>query len=117
MAEQTEVEWQPTCEQAGCIGIRLPSARACLAHADEEETAAGLEQIGKTGKIDARGVPITPALLERILTAVPHGEKLEPLIKDCQFGRATFTGETDFHGATFQQNAGFRRATFQQNAG
>ena len=54
MAEQTEVEW-PTCDQAGCIGIRLTSARMCLAHASEEETAAALKLVGETGEIDARG--------------------------------------------------------------
>jgi len=50
MAEQTEVEW-PTCEQAGCIGICLASARACLAHASEEEAAAALRIVGETGEI------------------------------------------------------------------
>ena len=50
MAEQTEAEW-PTCEQAGCIGIRLASAPMCLAHASEEETTAGLRMIGETGEI------------------------------------------------------------------
>ena len=100
MAEQTEVEW-PLCEQAGCAGIRLASARLCLAHASEEETAAALKLISETGAIDARGVPITGALLERILTAAPRGENEEPLLKDCQFGGATFTGAATFAEASF----------------
>ena len=84
MTEQTKVEW-PTCEQAGCIGIRLTSARMCLAHSGEDETAAALKRVRETGAIDVRGVPITGALLERILTAAPRGEHEEPLIKDCRF--------------------------------
>ena len=62
MAEQTEIEW-PTCEQAGCIGIRLASVRMCLAHASEEETATGLRMVGETGEIDAHGVPLFSRVL------------------------------------------------------
>jgi hypothetical protein len=111
MAEQTEVEW-PVCEQAGCAGIRLASARLCLAHASEEETAAALKLISETGAIDARGIPITAALFERILTAAPRGENEEPLLKDCRFDWATFTGDAGFGGATFTGDAGFAEATF-----
>jgi hypothetical protein len=116
MAEQSEVEW-PVCEQADCSGIRPASARMCLAHASEEETAAALKLISETGAIDARGVPITSALLERILTAAPRGKNEEPLLKDCQFGGATFTGTAGFFQATFQQHAGFGGATFAGAAG
>jgi uncharacterized protein YjbI with pentapeptide repeats len=115
MTEQSEVEW-PTCEQAGCVGIRLASARMCLAHASEEETAAALELISKAGEIDARGVPITGALLERILTAAPRGENEEPILKDCQFGGATFTGTATFYKATFTGTATFNEATFTGDA-
>jgi hypothetical protein len=63
MAEQSDLEW-PTCEQAECIGIRLASARTCLAHAGEQEAAAAMKVVAQTGAIDARGAPITQALLE-----------------------------------------------------
>jgi hypothetical protein len=115
MAEQTEVEW-PTCEQAGCIGIRLVSARMCLAHASEEETAAGLIMVGETGEIDARGVPMTRALLGRILTAAPRGGNEEPLIKGCQFNRATFGDDAQFSGTHFNGDARFDGATFSSKA-
>jgi uncharacterized protein YjbI with pentapeptide repeats len=116
MVQQPEVEW-PTCEQAGCIGIRLASARACLAHASEEETADALKLVGDTGAIDVRGVPITDALLKRILTAAPRGENEEPLIKSCRFDRTTFTGDAEFDGATFREAAEFGGATFKGSAG
>ena len=104
------------CEQAGCIGIRLPSTRMCLAHANEEETAAALKLIGETGEIDARGCPITPALLERILIAVPRGENEKPLIRSCRFDRATFSGDAGFGDATFSGDAEFGDATFNGDA-
>src|ERR1700683_4740425 len=115
MAEQTEAEW-PTCEQAGCIGIRLASAPMCLAHASEEETTAGLRMIGETGEIDARGGPITGALLGRILMAAPRGENEKPLIKGCQFDRATFSDDTRFSGAQFSGAAHFSGAHFDGDA-
>ena len=112
MAEQTEVEW-PECEVTGCIGIRLAeTAQTCLAHASEGETAAALKLVGETGIIDARGAPITRALLERILTAAPRGENDEPLINYCRFDQATFTGYAEFSQATFTGDAWFAGATF-----
>jgi hypothetical protein len=111
MAEQTEAEW-PTCEQAGCIGIRNASARMCLAHSGEEEATAALKLISETGAIDARGVPITGALLERILAASSRGENSEPLIKGCRFDRATFNGSAGFDNVMFTGVAEFARTTF-----
>ena len=116
MAEQTEVEW-PTCEQAGCIGIRLAAARACLAHASVKDTAAALKLVSETGAIDARGVPIKPALLESILAAAPRGENGEPLIEGCRFDQAIFSGDAQFAGATFSGNAEFNHASFRREAG
>jgi hypothetical protein len=116
MAEKTEVE-RPTCEQDGCIGIRLASAPRCLAHASEEETAAALKLIGKIGEIDARGVTITSALLDRILAAAPRTENEEPLLKDCRFDEATFSGGADFGEVTFDGDAHFGGVTFSGEAG
>jgi len=87
-----------------------------MAHASEEETAPALKLVGETGAIDARGVPITRALLERILAAAPRGEDEEPLITDCQFGGATFSGAAGFGGATFGGHAEFTDATFSGDA-
>ncbi|MGO9277741.1 MAG: pentapeptide repeat-containing protein [Streptosporangiaceae bacterium] len=115
MAQQTRPVW-PECDQAGCIGIRHTRARMCLAHGDAEETAAALELIGETGIIEARGVPFTRGLLERVLTAAPRGENEELLIKSCQFDWATFSDLADFDGATFSGLAGFERATFNGDA-
>jgi hypothetical protein len=112
MAEQTEVE----CEQDGCTGVRLDAARACLAHASEEEVTAALKLIGETGEIDARGVPITDVLLQRILAAAPRGENEEPLLKACMFDRATFSGSALFERVTFRGGARFDRATFTGGA-
>ena len=98
---------EATCEQAECIGIRLPSASRCLAHASEEETAAAMKRIGETGQIEARGIPLTRDLLERILTAVPRGENEKLLIKGCRFTRATFSVGVSFANMTFNGSARF----------
>jgi hypothetical protein len=126
MAQGTGVEW-PTCDQDGCIGIRLASdprclahgsapARRCLAHGSEEEIAAALRLFGETGDIDARGVPIAPVHLERVLTAAPRDETGHPLIKRCNFSKATFSGDAEFGGATFSGDAEFGGATFSGKA-
>jgi hypothetical protein len=88
----------------------------CLAHADESETAAALKLIGQTGEIYARGVTVTPALLERILAAAPRGKNDKPLLRGCQFGRATFEQTAGFGGVTFTLDAEFEGATFTGDA-
>lgn len=79
-----------------------------------KETAAALKLVGETGAIDARGVHITRALFDRLLTVAPRGENGMPLIKGCQFWGATFSGDALFGGATFQ--VGFGGATFSRSA-
>jgi uncharacterized protein YjbI with pentapeptide repeats len=110
----------------------------CLAHGSEEETAAALKLVSETGAIDARGVPMTRALLDRVLTAAPRGERGRPLITDCRFDGATFSdgawfgdvtfsgdamfvdvsfgGDAVFGGATFSRHAVFVRAAFSGEA-
>jgi len=128
MTDQTGIEW-PTCDEDGCIGIRLDPTPKCLAHAGDEQRNTTLEHLGETGVIDARGVPITQALLEQILAAAPRDAEDRPTFQDVAafdkatfqgdawFAGATFQGDIMFAGATFQGSAGFYEATFQDDAG
>ena len=116
MTDQTGIDW-PTCDEDGCIGIRLASTSKCLAHASDEERSATLKQLGEHGEIDARGVPITQALLEQILAAAPHDADNHPVLTAPRFERATFQGDAIFDWVTFQGRANFRRAAFQGDAG
>jgi uncharacterized protein YjbI with pentapeptide repeats len=112
MTDQTGVEW-PRCGEDGCTGFQLARGGKCLAHATTRRRNATLRQFAETGTIDARGVPITEALLEQILTAAPHDAEDHPTFLATGFDRATFQGPAGFDGATFQGPAGFRGATFQ----
>jgi Pentapeptide repeats (9 copies) len=115
MTDQSAMDW-PTCGEDGCIGIRLASITKCLAHASDQERNAALKQLGDTGDIDARGVPISTVLVEQILAAAPHGADNRPVFRTTQFNRATFQGEALFEGATFQGGAAFNDATFRRVA-
>jgi hypothetical protein len=88
----------------------------CLAHGTEAERAAALKLVNETGTIDARGTPITPALLEQVLSITPRGANGRPLIKDCHFDQAAFTGGARFEGAIFNGVARFEKATFNGGA-
>ena len=111
-----------TCDNNGCIGIRLPEAHQCLAHCTGPEQEAALKLISRTGVIDARGVPITRTLLERVLKSAPRDNHGDPLFKDASFQRVTFSGDAvfskvkfdkaSFSNATFEGAAAFDRATF-----
>jgi uncharacterized protein YjbI with pentapeptide repeats len=116
MTDQTGIEW-PICDEDGCIGVSLGVPAKCIAHAPDEDRNATLKQLGETGEIDVRGVPITQALLEQILAAAPHGAEDHPTFRTVRFDWATFQGKAVFRGATFQGKAVFQGATFQRNAG
>ena len=71
------VDWL-TCDEDGCIGICLDAGDKCLAHAGDDERDAALEQVAQTGKIDARGVRISSALLKKILDSTPRWYARKP---------------------------------------
>src|SRR5438874_791949 len=77
MAEQIADSWRE-CAREGCIGVQLAASRMCLAHASHEERDSALRAIKESGVVDARGVPLTEALLMRVLAAAPRQPPLEP---------------------------------------
>jgi hypothetical protein len=41
MTDQTGIEW-PTCDEDGCIGVRLAATSKCLAHVPDKDRNAAL---------------------------------------------------------------------------
>jgi hypothetical protein len=127
MTDQAAVDW-PTCDEPGCIGIRLPRGGKCLAHATARQRKAAFKRLGETGQIDARGVPLTEVLLQQVLAAAPHDTADKPTFTEALFNQATFQADAWFDrvtfqaiawfgGATFHDVAWFREATFRAYAG
>jgi hypothetical protein len=110
----SNIDWE-TCAD-GCAGIRLPTGGKCWAHAADDDLDAALKQLGGDGRLDARRVPITQELLERLLAAAPHDDHNHAILTDARFDEATFQGDAGFDEATFQGDARFDEATFQRNA-
>jgi uncharacterized protein YjbI with pentapeptide repeats len=115
MTDQISIEWS-ACDEDDCIGARLAATPKCLAHARDEQRDATLKQLSETGQIDARGVPITQALLKQICAAAPHDAEYRPTFTAVDFERATFKGEAEFQRATFKGDAWFEGSTFQSDA-
>jgi uncharacterized protein YjbI with pentapeptide repeats len=115
MTDRPDIGWS-ACAEDGCIGARLARGGRCLAHAATRRRNAALKQFAKTGEIDARGVPITDALLRQVLAAAPHDAEDHPAFIAARFDRATFQGDADFATATFQGDAWFLGATFRGDA-
>jgi len=109
------VEWE-SCTEPDCIGVPLLTGGRCWAHAAAADMDAALKRLGEDGQLDARGVPITPELLERLLTSAPHDDHGQAVLTDARFGGATFQNDAWFAGVTFQGRAGFGGATFQEGA-
>ena len=127
MPELKGLDWA-LCDSGGCTGVRLGESLRCLAHATDEERDVALKRLDETGKIDARGVRITSALLEQVLAAAPRTSAGYPVFTealfqqaifegDAQFAQATFYGDAVFNGTTFEGQARFAKAIFNDAAG
>ncbi|MFJ8210747.1 SAV_2336 N-terminal domain-related protein [Streptomyces sp. NPDC096033] len=144
-ARGTAVTW-PRCRAdasatvlLGCPGIRPPGRDACLAHLPPREQDAVLGALGPGSSVDFRGVPLTQALLRRVLNAVREpgtgritlgaaafaqarfvdGWEEEGVVftAAADFSDASFAGPVDFTGAVFQAEASFGRAVFEDTVG
>jgi hypothetical protein len=106
------VDWE-ACADDDCVGVRLPTGGKCWAHADDSDLDAAFKRLGRDGRLDARGVPITAELLDRLLAAAPQDEHGHRVLTDARFDGATFQGDAWFGEVTFQRDARFGSATFQ----
>ena len=107
-----------TCSEDSCQGVRLQTGDRCLAHADGQDRDAELKRFAEEGRLDARGVPISAELLDRILDAAPPDEDRpnRPRLTEVNFDGAEFGEGSAFRGATFADNAWFRGASFGDHA-
>jgi hypothetical protein len=110
--------WEPdwsTCGTAGCIGIRLKDAEACLTHAEPQAREAFLAALKPGAALDLRGTPIDPELLSRVLAAV-RSEQGPPTLGNTEFTKAQFSGRAVFSGAQFSRIAEFGGTQFSGDA-
>jgi hypothetical protein len=117
MADQDKA-WEPdwsTCGTAGCIGIRLKDAEACLTHVEPQARAAFLAALKPGAALDLRGTPIDSELLSGLLAAVrpEHGP---PTLGNAEFTKAQFSGRAGFSGAQFSRIAEFGGTQFSGDA-
>jgi uncharacterized protein YjbI with pentapeptide repeats len=112
------VNWG-TCEEAGCLGVRLAEVPVCLAHAaslQHDVFEAELRRITEHGAIDARGVRLTDRLLGRILAAAPRDNHGRAVVRNARFDRTTFDCIAVFNEAIFEGEADFGAAVFKYQA-
>jgi hypothetical protein len=110
------IDWEVCAQDESCTGVRLPTGDKCWAHAEQEQLDAALKQVAEEGRVDARGVPLTADLLERMLAVAPRDDQGRPVLSTVRFDQARFQGEAGFATASFQDEAWFTGATFQGEA-
>ena len=83
MTDQTAIDW-PTCDEDGCIGVRLTATPKCLAHASDEQRNAMLKQVGENDgvplfadlmvltPIETIFVPVAPGRFQTYRTTLPR---------------------------------------------
>jgi uncharacterized protein YjbI with pentapeptide repeats len=109
------ISWA-TCSNNGCTGVQLPAGGKCWAHAEDPHLDKALGQLAADGHLDARGVPVTDALLDRLLAAAPRGKDGHVVLAFANFRMATFGHTARFNHVNFQGNAYFYKATFEDDA-
>ncbi|MBT2469587.1 pentapeptide repeat-containing protein, partial [Streptomyces sp. ISL-66] len=103
-------------DPAGCIGIRLPGRRGCLAHVTASERSDYIRNLSPGSDVDLRGTTFANRLLARVL-----GKLRDPLTGHVRtgaavFDRARFTDEWATVGAEFEGRVSFDRAVFDTPA-
>ncbi|MBA8950078.1 pentapeptide repeat-containing protein [Actinomadura namibiensis] len=117
----------------GCAGRVVEPYPACVAHLRPREFRRFVAELGPGSDLDLRGVVVTPALLETLLTAVTGAERRPRLgrlrceearlpeavtwrgarfERDCSFDGAYLAAGTSFPDVVFGGHVSFQRARF-----
>jgi hypothetical protein len=114
--DRVRVDWSRCQADSGCAGSALPPWGRCLRHLDADDLDQAIKR-AKTEGLDARGVSITSALLEHIISLLDLTDQGGlPVVPKSSFDGATFTQDAGFNGATFTRRAEFNGATFTRRA-
>jgi uncharacterized protein YjbI with pentapeptide repeats len=100
-------------EGSRCTGVQLRDHR-CLAHTDEETRLARLAELREGDSLSfVRGVPFSTVLLYDIMSQAPRDRDECPILKNADFNRALFEGDTNFSRARFVGRADFSGVRFR----
>ncbi len=104
------------CDAEGCTGVRAVPHSRCIAHLDETSLQHVLAGLSPGADIDARNVPFTGPLVERLLAAVLDPGAGRPCLGTAGFRGARFDGNVSFSGVQFKGKAVFDGAWFGRRA-
>lgn len=105
-----------TAGPAGCVGIRLPGRRRCLAHETPADRDAYLGRLRPGSEVDLRGTTFADGLLERLLSSLRDPETGHVRMRQALFDRARFVEDWATVGGEFEGRASFNRAVFEAQA-
>lgn len=116
------VDW-PRCgyvsaeaDAAGCIGIRLPAGRRCLAHLTAADQDAYLFGLRPGADVDLRGTTFADGLLDRLLLVLRDPQTGHVRMRRALFDRARFDDDWSTVGGEFEARVSFDRADFRGRA-
>lgn len=100
------------CTAPSCAGARLGDQGLCLGHLDETGANQYLARFRRGRPLDARGVTISRALLERIVAAVPLGADGRRRVAAARFEGASFESDLVLDDTVFGSGVSFDDARF-----
>ncbi|RLK58400.1 pentapeptide repeat-containing protein [Actinokineospora cianjurensis] len=129
-APEVTPDW-PTCTtEQGCIGRRIDSFDACLAHLNDDDLDTALASYTPGADVDLRGTSLTPKLIARLLAVMSPKSLVDrparPRVGRADFQHCRFTpppaphtssdSAADFRSVTFAERANFFGSTFTRGA-
>jgi uncharacterized protein YjbI with pentapeptide repeats len=98
-----------------CLGIATFDGK-CVAHLPFAEAEKVLLEQVRSGRLDLRGVPLTPEMFRHVTSLVERHRKSPGTTLDMTFSAADFPFEADFFGWDFNGSASFHATRFREKA-
>lgn len=102
-----------TCAAPECDAPPAGESGQCLAHLDSDALESWLADLGGTGDLDATGVSLSKALLQRVLDAVPLDGDGRRRLRRADLDNAIFESDVLFDGFVFEERASFANTSFR----
>lgn len=110
-----QAPWRTCQADSGCSGSALPPFDRCLGHLHGHKLKQAIKR-AKTKGLDARGVTVTPSLLDELIALLDQTAGGAAIVPRARFDAAKFTGPAGFDEATFSGHATFDGAKFHEEA-
>ncbi len=101
MMDQNAIEWRPTCDKDGCIGVRLPQVPSAWPMPAMSSGTRHSSDSARPARSTRVACPSPRVSWSRSLPRAPRNAEGRPTFMAADFQAATFQGDAQFNKVTF----------------